>query len=416
MFLAHVVPPFAARISRVVADVQAPGGDKWERLKAGESNGKLPPRIAQDAVCQSHTDHMTGLWFLPARPLRLNTNEWWMKVRTRLVSDDMLCTVNCLELKWNVWEEVHTALNMATWVSETCWWPLCNKITSIKPKCFCWPFNTFCAHGFCLFHIEYNISYIWVFCSGDKQSSTSDGTAVKQTQTGENICVLCSKQFSSKAKLKNHIMTHTGDKPFHCELCSKRFIDSTHLRRHFRIHTGERPFQCSVCNKQFTDNGTLKTHFRIHTDKTFQCPECGKVFSSDWDLKKHCRIHTGEKPYHCPLCEEQFSRNDKLQEHVRMHTGERPYRCEVCGKDFSRNDKLLKHSRTHTGEKPYRCEVCNKQFSQRESLNRHTRTHTGERPFECQVCTKRFTLREHLKRHSRICPAQQGQELLHDQS
>ena len=31
--------------------------------------------LAQDAVCQSHTGHMTGLWFLPTRPLRLNTNE-----------------------------------------------------------------------------------------------------------------------------------------------------------------------------------------------------------------------------------------------------------------------------------------------------------------------------------------------------
>ena len=40
-----------------------------------------PQGLAQDAVCQSHTGHMTGLWFLPARPLRLNTNEWmneWM--------------------------------------------------------------------------------------------------------------------------------------------------------------------------------------------------------------------------------------------------------------------------------------------------------------------------------------------------
>jgi len=35
-----------------------------------------PQELAQDAVCQSHTGHMTGLWFLPARPLRLNTNEW----------------------------------------------------------------------------------------------------------------------------------------------------------------------------------------------------------------------------------------------------------------------------------------------------------------------------------------------------
>ena len=36
---------------------------------------KYPQELAQDAVCQSHTGHMTGLWFLPARPLRLNTNE-----------------------------------------------------------------------------------------------------------------------------------------------------------------------------------------------------------------------------------------------------------------------------------------------------------------------------------------------------
>ena len=34
-----------------------------------------PQEVAQNAVCQSHTGHMTGLWFLPARPLRLNTNE-----------------------------------------------------------------------------------------------------------------------------------------------------------------------------------------------------------------------------------------------------------------------------------------------------------------------------------------------------
>jgi hypothetical protein len=27
-------------------------------------------------VCQSHTGHMTGLWFLPTRPLRLNNNKW----------------------------------------------------------------------------------------------------------------------------------------------------------------------------------------------------------------------------------------------------------------------------------------------------------------------------------------------------
>ena len=42
-----------------------------------------PQELSQGSVCQSHTGLMTGLWFLPARPLRLNTNEWmneWMNV------------------------------------------------------------------------------------------------------------------------------------------------------------------------------------------------------------------------------------------------------------------------------------------------------------------------------------------------
>ena len=39
-----------------------------------------PQELAQDAVCQNHTGHMTGLWFLPTRPLRLNTNERILRV------------------------------------------------------------------------------------------------------------------------------------------------------------------------------------------------------------------------------------------------------------------------------------------------------------------------------------------------
>ena len=34
-----------------------------------------PQELAQDAVCQSRTGQMTGLWFLSARPVRLNSNE-----------------------------------------------------------------------------------------------------------------------------------------------------------------------------------------------------------------------------------------------------------------------------------------------------------------------------------------------------
>ena len=41
----------------------------------GKAMANYPQELAQDAVCQNHTSHTTGLWFLPTRPLRLNTNE-----------------------------------------------------------------------------------------------------------------------------------------------------------------------------------------------------------------------------------------------------------------------------------------------------------------------------------------------------
>ena len=48
---------------------------KRESLNAGEAMTNYPQELAQDAVCQSHIGHMTALWFLPTRPLRLKTNE-----------------------------------------------------------------------------------------------------------------------------------------------------------------------------------------------------------------------------------------------------------------------------------------------------------------------------------------------------
>ena len=49
---------------------------KKKYIYRGKAMANYPQELAQDSVCQSHTGHMTGLWFLPTRPLRLNTNEW----------------------------------------------------------------------------------------------------------------------------------------------------------------------------------------------------------------------------------------------------------------------------------------------------------------------------------------------------
>ena len=81
-----------------------------------------PQELAQDAVCQSHTSHMTGLWFLPARPQRLNTNEWMNLLYMGFHSASPCVKLYCIftnetnlrytvhhmsvthsKLNWNVW-------------------------------------------------------------------------------------------------------------------------------------------------------------------------------------------------------------------------------------------------------------------------------------------------------------------------
>ena len=60
------VPPFAARISRVIMD-RGTWRLKWEHLKAGESNGKLPPRTCPG--CSVPEPYQSHDWALvPAKP------------------------------------------------------------------------------------------------------------------------------------------------------------------------------------------------------------------------------------------------------------------------------------------------------------------------------------------------------------
>ena len=58
-----------------------------------------PQELAQDAVCQSHTGHLTGLWFLPTRPLRLNTNEYESLLRVGTSYKYVVCTLVEMEGK-----------------------------------------------------------------------------------------------------------------------------------------------------------------------------------------------------------------------------------------------------------------------------------------------------------------------------
>lgn len=93
-----------------------------------------------------------------------------------------------------------------------------------------------------------------------------------------------------------------------CQYCSKTFTRKEHMVNHVRKHTGETPHRCDICKKSFT----RKEHFM-----------------------NHVMWHTGETPHHCQACGKKYTRKEHLANHMRSHTNDTPFRCEICGKWYN---------------------------------------------------------------------------------
>ncbi|XP_076060151.1 uncharacterized protein LOC143036544 isoform X10 [Oratosquilla oratoria] len=81
-------------------------------------------------------------------------------------------------------------------------------------------------------------------------------------RTQRLTCPFCGKVCSRSDKLKLHIRTHTGERPYRCPYCHHRSRSRDDLKRHIRTHTGERPYQCPHCPYRASDPSTIRSHKR----------------------------------------------------------------------------------------------------------------------------------------------------------
>ncbi|GLG94201.1 Testis-specific zinc finger protein topi [Gryllus bimaculatus] len=136
------------------------------------------------------------------------------------------------------------------------------------------------------------------------------------------VCNVCNKTYVSQARLKLHVRTVHVNKQFAkkhvCEVCGKGKSTVAALRDHMNSHSGEKPYICHVCGKNFFTNNGLISHLILHGDKKFKCDVCGYTCNRMDNLVTHIRSHTGEKPYKCTICKKGFTRLDNLQTHKRL--------------------------------------------------------------------------------------------------
>jgi len=133
-------------------------------------------------------------------------------------------------------------------------------------------------------------------------------------------------------------------KTFSCTFCEKAYKLRYELKNHMRSHTGERPAVCHFCKKGFFDTKSLNKHLKIHTQENlFECEFCGRKFNYQTSLIIHRRLHTGEKPYKCEVCEKRFSQPAALKAHKKIHRDDGKFRCKFCASSFDLVGRLKSH-------------------------------------------------------------------------
>ncbi|KAK3027380.1 hypothetical protein RJ639_040178 [Escallonia herrerae] len=250
----------------------------------------------------------------------------------------------------------------------------------------------------------------------------------KEGGAKSNTCEECGASFRKPAHLKQHMQSHSPERPFNCPIddCHSCYRRKDHLNRHLLQHQGKL-FECPSCNRRFAFQGNMKRHVKefhedgsasgdVEADEQHVCLEvgCGKKFKYASKLRKHedshVKLNATEAFCSEPGCMKYFTNDQCLRAH--LQSCHRHITCEICWtKQLKKNMK--RHLRMHEAagasqesSERIRCsfEGCLHTFSTRSNLNQHIKAvHFEQKPFGCNVpgCGMRFPFKHVRDNHEK---------------
>ncbi|KAF3535737.1 hypothetical protein F2Q69_00020543 [Brassica cretica] len=268
--------------------------------------------------------------------------------------------------------------------------------------------------------------------------------ADEEEVSGKHTCQECGAEFKKPAHLKQHMQSHSLERPFACYVddCTSSYRRKDHLNRHLLTHKGKL-FKCPVgnCKSEFSVHGNIGRHVKkFHRkddtgngdsnkentgngdphpsecstgQKKLVCKEkgCGKAFKYPSQLQKHQDSHVKLDSVEAfcsePGCMKYLTNEECLKAHIR--SSHQHINCEICGsKHLKKNIK--RHLRTHEEDSSspgeFKCEVegCSSTFSKASNLQKHLKAvHEDIRPFVCGFsgCAKRFAYKHVRNNHEK---------------
>eukprot|EP00092_Neocalanus_flemingeri_P059777 GFUD01071558.1.p1 GENE.GFUD01071558.1~~GFUD01071558.1.p1 ORF type:complete len:402 (-),score=110.28 GFUD01071558.1:258-1409(-) len=168
-----------------------------------------------------------------------------------------------------------------------------------------------------------NTSSPLICAPGSDQSSNMSFT------TSKELLSTCDREFYTQRELKLHAKKNSKNSRVlnsfkTCQFCNKQFKKLFNLKQHIRTHTNERPLKCDHCDKRFNDRSSMNKHIRtVHADfRPHTCKTCGKSFSSTSHVTEHQATHTNSKKFACSLCDKRFAFRSSLNKHMVSHSTE----------------------------------------------------------------------------------------------